>query len=80
MLLYPFLIRAPGILLWRIPHIMEMEIQNLTYHPSGWSCSTNKFAIRFRTEEVESKEDVFTAIPAAIISDLEGDYHVYHGE
>jgi hypothetical protein len=32
-------------------------------------------AIRFRTEEVESKEDVLTAILAAIISDLEGDYH-----
>lgn len=39
----------------------------LTYHPSSWNCSTNKFAIRFRTEEV----DGLTAVSTAILSDLE---------
>lgn len=29
-----------------------------------------QFATRLRTEEAENKEDVFTAIPAAILSDL----------
>ena len=29
-----------------------------------------QFATRFRTEEAENKEDVLTAIPAAILSDL----------
>lgn len=55
---------------------MEMVIQNLTYHPSSWNCSTNKFAIRFQTKEVENKEDVLRATPAAILSD----YHAYNGE
>lgn len=27
-----------------------------------------------------NKEDVLTATPAAMLSDLEGDYHVYSGE